>query len=245
VENRPCRIYLARLDQLRPGHDGLLTETEARRADRFRFAADRNRFVLATALLRLAVAERTGSEAAAVRLDRSCDLCGEQHGRPRLPGTGLHASISHSGDVVAVALTGCGPVGVDVEEIGPRDYEPLIPRVCGPEEQPHVGSAGDFYAYWTRKEAVLKATGSGLRMPMTKLTVTPPGSAPALLALDGDPPPCQLTDVTVGPGYAAAIAVLTAAEVPIRAADSAALLARPGGPAAASRPDGQYEGTDA
>ena len=171
------------------------------------------------------MAYRTGTGAVAVRLDRSCDRCGEPHGRPRLPGTDLHASISHSGDIVGVALTGSGPVGVDVEKIGERDYEPLIPRVCGPEERSYVCSAGDFYTYWTRKEAVLKATGTGLRTPMTRLTVTPPGSAPALLALDGDPPPCRLMDVTAGPGYAAAVAVLTAAQVEIAAVDSAALLA--------------------
>jgi 4'-phosphopantetheinyl transferase len=238
-----CELYLAELGQLLPWHHGLLTGTEEQRAARYRFAADRDRFVLATALLRLAAAAHAGIDPAAVRLDRSCDRCGEPHGRPRLPGTSLHASISHSGDLVAVALTSAGPVGVDVEEIRPRDYEPLIPRVCGPQERPHVASAGDFYTYWTRKEAVLKATGSGLRMPMTKLTVTPPGSAPALLALDGDPPPCQLMDVTAGSGYAAAIAVLTAAEAPVRMADSAALLARPG-PLAASRPDRHCEGTD-
>jgi 4'-phosphopantetheinyl transferase len=220
-----CSTYLARLDELRPWHHELLSATEEQRAGRYRFAADRDRFVLATALLRLAVAERTGTEAAAVRLDRSCDRCGEPHGRPQLPGTALHTSISHSGDVVAVALTDTGPVGIDVEAMRDRDYEALVPRVCRPEERPHITSAADFYAYWTRKEAVLKATGDGLRRPMDTVAVTPPGTDPALLALGGtEPPGCQMADVPAGPGYAASVAVLADHPVTFSEAASGALL---------------------
>jgi len=219
-----CDVYLARLDQLRPWHDGLLTEAELERAGRFRFPADRGRFVLGTALLRSAVAERTGSAPAAVRLDRRCDQCGEPHGRPRLPGTGLHASISHSGDIIMVALTSVGPVGVDVEEIKRLDYESLEASVCTPIERAQVRSAADFYVLWTRKEAVLKATGDGLRTPMTAVAVSPPASAPELLALGGSRPSCQLSDLEVGAGYAAAIAVLTAEPVMFGAAEAGALL---------------------
>jgi 4'-phosphopantetheinyl transferase len=171
------------------------------------------------------VAERTGTEPAAVRLDRSCDRCGEPHGRPRLPGTGLHTSISHSGHVVAVGLTASGPVGVDVEAMRDRDYEPLLGRVCRPEERPQVASAADFYAYWTRKEAVLKAVGEGLRRPMNTVAVTPPGTAPALLALgDGTPPPCRLADVAAGPGYAGSVAVLSEQPLTFADVDSGPLL---------------------
>jgi 4'-phosphopantetheinyl transferase len=211
-----CLVYLARLEQLRRGHDELLDEREAARAARFRFQADRDRFVLATALLRIVAAERAGTEPASVRLDRSCEACGRQHGRPRLPGTGLEASISHSGDVVAVALSHAGAVGVDVEVVGSRDYEPLVRSVCTAAERPLVRTAADFYAYWTRKEAVLKATGQGLRIPMTSVTVTPPGSAAGLLALNGARPPCQLADISAGAGYAGAVAVLTSEPVSVQ-----------------------------
>jgi 4'-phosphopantetheinyl transferase len=221
-----CGCYLARLDQLRPWHYELLSATEEQRAARYRFAADRDRFVLATALLRLVVAERTGAEALAVRLDRSCDRCGEPHGRPKLPGTDLHTSISHSGDVVGVALTASGPVGIDVEAVRDRDYAALVPRVCRPEERPHVTSAADFYAYWTRKEAVLKATGDGLRRSMDTVAVTPPGTGPALLALgDAEPPACQMADVPAGPGYAASVAVLADHPVTFSEVASGPLLA--------------------
>ena len=139
-----CTVYLARLDQLRPAHEQWLAAPEAARAARFRLVADRDRFVLATAVLRAAVAGRVGDAPARVPVDRGCEHCGGQHGRPRLPGTGLAASITHSGDVVAVALTEGGPVGVDVEAMGPRAYEPLLARVCTAAERRHVHTAARF-----------------------------------------------------------------------------------------------------
>lgn len=204
-----CAVYLARLSQLGPRHERLLSRPEAQRAARFRQKPDRDRFVLATAVLRTAVAQLAGGDPAALEVNRSCEHCGAQHGRPRLPGTGLEASISHSGDVVAVALTAGLPVGVDVEAISARDYEPLVPRVCTAAERQFVRTAEDFYAYWTKKEAVLKATGTGLRTPMTAVAVTPPGTAPAVAGTE----PCQLATITAGAGYAAAVAVLTGSPV--------------------------------
>jgi hypothetical protein len=55
-----------------------------------------------------------------------------------------------------------GPVGVDIEQVGAADYADLVSTVCTGSEQRNVGAATDFYAYWIRKEAVLKATGEGL-----------------------------------------------------------------------------------
>jgi 4'-phosphopantetheinyl transferase len=216
-----CSVYLAGLAQLRPGHRGLLDEREAERRARLWQHPDRDRFTLATALLRLAVAERTGAAPASVELDRSCERCGGQHGRPRLPGTGLAASISHSGDVVAVALTEGAPVGVDVEVIGAREYDSLVPSVCGQAERPFVRSAADFCAYWTRKEAVLKATGDGLRAPMTSVPVSEPRLAPALLGSDR---PCWMADIDAGAGYAGAVAVLTPGPVGFAVRGAGSLL---------------------
>jgi 4'-phosphopantetheinyl transferase len=222
-----CTVWLARLDQLRPGHDALLTSQEAARAAYFRLAADRSRFVLGTALLRCAVAQRLGISAAAVQLDRSCPDCGRQHGRPLLPGTNLEASIAHSGDLVAVALTEGQPVGVDVEENTHREYVSLLDYVCAPSERPHVTSRAAFYRYWTRKEAVLKATGAGLRTPMTSVLVSPPDEPATVVGHEPWPIPggCGLTDLNVPAGYTGALAILTERRPTINARDPAAILA--------------------
>jgi 4'-phosphopantetheinyl transferase len=238
-----CEIYLARLARLRPAHFGVLDDAEQRRAAAYRQAGDRDRFALGAALLRIAAGHILGAGAASIPVDRTCADCGQQHGRPMLPGTGLHVSVAHSADLVAVALTRAGPVGVDVEvdAAGPAVLDKsgldksgldaigldaigldAIGLACGPTERTQVRSRADFLTFWTRKEAVLKATGEGLRRPMTDLVVTPPGTPPALVAVAArQPPPCQLADIPCPDDYLGAAAVLTASQVVFTAAECA------------------------
>jgi len=218
-----CSVYLAHRRHLQDMHLSQLDNVEAQRRGRYRIDADRDRFTLAAVLLRAVVGRATGVQASAVVVDRTCDSCGDPHGRPRLPGSDLEVSISHSGDVVAVAVTTAGPVGVDVEQLG-VGHADLVPTVCTGSELRHVGTAADFYAYWTRKESVLKATGDGLRRPMTSIEVTPPGTAPALVSLDGSPGvACRMTDLRLE-GYAGAVAVLAAMQVSFDVFDAGWIL---------------------
>ena len=221
-----CEVHLATLRCLEPHHHALLDEQEARRRSRFRVDVDRDRFTLATVLLRALVAQRTNVDFATATIDRTCDICGKPHGRPRLAQPGLEASISHAGDVVAVALTTAGPVGVDIEVVAPGEYESLIASVCTQDEQEFVRGPRDFYAYWTRKEAVLKATGEGLRRPMTDLVVTAPDTAPSLLALAPatSPPICHMADVPAGDDYVGSVAVLDADAVEFTMIDATGFL---------------------
>lgn len=78
---------------------------------------------------------------------------------------------------------------------------------------------------WTRKEAILKATGHGLRLPMAEVVVSPPHEPPALLAFPAvEPPACQLATLDVGPNHVGAVAVLTAALLTVTVSDGAPLL---------------------
>lgn len=218
-----CRVYVAHRRHLLDWHRFLLDHLETERCRRYRLAADRDRFTLAAALLRVVAGKAFGVEASTVVIDRSCNTCGDPHGRPRLPGTGLQVSISHSGDVVAVAVTPAGPVGVDVEQFG-IGHTDLVPTVCTAPEIRHVGSSADFYTYWTRKEAVLKATGEGLHRRMTTIEVAPPGAPPALVSLDGSlGVACRMADLPL-PGYAGAVAVLTTCDVSFDVVDADPLL---------------------
>jgi len=220
-----CEVHVGRIHDLRAAHLTLLTDTELARARQYQRASDSDRSLLGAALLRITAARHLGVRPADVAVDRTCGRCGAQHGRPQLPGSGLHASVSHSGDIVAVALTGAGPVGVDVEAVRTIDFAAVTDSVCVPAERGEVRSALDFYTFWTRKEAVLKATGEGLSRPMTDLRVTPPGSAPVLLSLGRDAAPaCQMADISAGEGYQASAAVLTARPVAFSAHDAVTLL---------------------
>jgi len=219
-----CEVYVAHRRYLQDRHRTLLDGLETRRRSRYRFDADRDRFTLATVLLRAVTGRATGVNASAVVVDRTCATCGDPHGRPRLPGTHLEASISHSGDVVAVAVTQAGPVGVDIEQVGAADHADLVSTVCTGSEQRHVGTATDFYAYWTRKEAVLKATGEGLARSMTSIEVTPPGARPSLVSVDRSTDvACRMSDIHLD-GYAGAVAVMTTTHVSFGVYDAAGIL---------------------
>lgn len=139
-------------------YDGVLSPDErARAAGGPRSSA----FVAGAVLLRLAVSRRTGLAPEAVRIHRCCQRCGGSHGRPELPGTGLAASVSHSGDLVAVAVTDAAWVGIDVERV--RKVPPsLLPRVLSAHEQSLATDDASFCAIWTIKEALLKASGRGV-----------------------------------------------------------------------------------
>jgi 4'-phosphopantetheinyl transferase len=110
---------------MRPWHAEVLSDGERARREGLWDAGHRAQYTVAAALLRLVAAPLTGQAAARVVVDRSCPTCSRPHGRPRLTGTGLHVSISHSGAAVAVAVSNAGEVGVDVQHISPRP----IPRI--------------------------------------------------------------------------------------------------------------------
>lgn len=91
----------------------------------------------------------------------------------------LYFSLSHCHGVTALAVAQVAEVGCDIEKIRPRHYEKeLAQRVFSTEELHHwqklhqIGEepARDFfYQAWTLKEAWVKATGTGLRTPLSSL----------------------------------------------------------------------------
>jgi 4'-phosphopantetheinyl transferase len=185
-----------------PGLVALLDGHERNRLDRFRRPADQARYLAAHALVRLVLAEAVGGPAAALEFDRTC-RCGAQHGKPVLPG-GPGFSLTHAGDLVGVAVHPGGTVGLDVEQVRElSDLPAMVAHVCSPQES--AADADAFFALWTRKEALLKAVGTGLATPMSAITLGPAG----VLAWTGDDAPRDplwLADLHPAAGYHAAVA---------------------------------------
>jgi 4'-phosphopantetheinyl transferase len=201
-----------------------LDDAERRRAAAFHQPADATRFIAGRHLTRAVLARLTGRDPRALPIDRTCETCGEQHGRPRLADDeSLSLSVSHSAERIAVAVgRGC-QVGVDVEAVEPRqdrdDLEAMIKTCCTAAESaviaalPPAQRAVGFLSYWTRKEAVVKATGEGLREPLDHLEVSAPDQAPALLGWRGRPDMssrARLFAVHPGAGYLAALCAIDA-----------------------------------
>lgn len=144
----------------------LLTEEECVRSAAFRFEEHRREFVSARALLRTIVAGYCQLDPRDVAL--SCTPTGKlvlKDGSKRR----LEFSISHSGGLVAVAITDDSHrVGIDIEYGGRSIAVESLMHVLTSDERNAVTAARAcdrneaFLRFWTRKEAFCKATGSGL-----------------------------------------------------------------------------------
>jgi 4'-phosphopantetheinyl transferase len=164
-----------------PGEDRtalwlLLSEEERRAASRLYFEADRTRSAVAHARLRLILAAASGVEATVLEFGRSAT------GKPFLIGptgaTGLHFNLAHAGDFCAIAITRLGPVGIDIERVrSDLDVAALSAREFSRSEAawleslPESARRSAFYRLWTRKEAVLKAEGSGFSIALNEFDV--------------------------------------------------------------------------
>ena len=190
----------------------LLSPTERAFAERFRFAADRARFISGRALARCLVGRYSGVAPESVVLSFS------EFGKPSPAGIrDLHFNVSHSHDVVVCAIAR-RPVGVDVErveqipdlcELASRffsvDEFEALQRVEGAQKTRH------FFTCWTRKEAYVKAIGEGLSCPLSDFTVSIDPLHPRLLHRRGDPgAPARWTleNLDAGSEYVGAVATV-------------------------------------
>ncbi|GAB4085406.1 4'-phosphopantetheinyl transferase superfamily protein [Myceligenerans cantabricum] len=200
----PSRVNWRLTDVISPGEQGRL-ELLAREPDRRRFLA-------AASLLRLVGAHHLRTDPSLVVVDRTCPDCERPHGKPSLPGAGIEVSLSHADDLVVLAATRLGEVGVDIEKVGHLpDAEAMADLVVGPDEPVAPGRAEEqLLRYWTRKESLLKATGAGLRVPMRELTVSPADGPARLLSWAGDEAPgtVSMVDLVTRDGYCGALTVL-------------------------------------
>lgn len=234
VEPGICEVWWAHPASADASLLALLDDAERARFERFRLTADKFRFLAAHALIRLVLADRLGTDPAAVELHPTVCGCGRLHGKPRLLGEhgGLEFSLSHAGRRVVVAITTMAPVGVDVEEIRLlSDIEELAAAVLAEPERrelfrlPASERSAAFLAYWTRKESLLKATGDGLSRPAIDVVVSAPDKPPAVLDWRGGrPPQAQLFPLAPDPEHVASLAVLTGDQVRVRQHDGDPLL---------------------
>ena len=92
-------------------------------------------------------------------------------GKPYLPGCPIHFSLSHCKNAVACAV-GDAPIGVDVQD--EMDFSSrLADRICSEEERIALEKAADrgraLTELWTKKEALAKRSGKGLRERFSSL----------------------------------------------------------------------------
>jgi len=139
-----------------------------------------------------------------------------QHGKPALSGgnasSGLCFNLSHSSGLVVYAIARGRNLGIDVEHVRPDSAgEDIAERYFSAREMrdlrglPPEARVHGFFRCWTRKEAYLKATGMGLRIPLDSFAVSLAPGQPAEF-LSGVDPQWHLAAHNPAEGYAAAVA---------------------------------------
>jgi 4'-phosphopantetheinyl transferase len=210
-----------------PAIMALLDDAEQARHLRLRRPEDRARHATAHALVRLALGRLLDRTPAQLRFDRTCPQCGEPHGKPRLIGAGPEFSLTHSGGIVGVAVAEV-PVGVDVEDIAHHHSDPVLEdealtaaERAGLDDASVAERPAAFLQLWTRKEAVLKATGTGLTVPLRDVVVVPTGEPGALLPGSRS---LRIWNLTPGTGFVGALAAESVTELTVRQGDATELL---------------------
>jgi 4'-phosphopantetheinyl transferase len=190
---------------------GVLDAEERARASRLAAGRPRERFIVARALTRLALANALGIDAASVRLAVG------PRGKPRLASSraNLRFSLSHTGGRGVLALARGREVGVDLERERRIDTFLLARRCFSPQELadfealPPRERGSALFRCFTRKESFVKALGSGLSFALSGVDVGI-GAAPARQVWrgeDGGPAAWTTVSLDAGDGYAAALTV--------------------------------------
>ena len=176
-------ICLADLDATEPV-PSMLSTAELDRGDQFKSPVHRHRFLAGRTLLRQLLSEVTGRDPAALTFTTN------DHGKPFLVddagrlANGPAFNMSRSNELVlfAVAQSGsgfeAGSVGVDIEHVRPIEVEALARRFFSLRERSDLEAVeadrrlGAFFNVWARKEAVIKADGRGLSVPLDSFSVS-------------------------------------------------------------------------
>ncbi len=193
-----------------------LSEDERARAARFHFSHDRSRFIVARGVLRAILGRYVNVPPGQIEFRY------EYNGKPGLAAAceedELRFNLSHSHGLALYAVASGREVGIDIEYIhATKADDGIAERFFSPAEVaalralPAKKRTRAFFTCWTRKEAYIKARGTGLALPLDQFDVTvDPGQPAALLSTRGDPEEASrwsLRDLDPGPGCVAALAV--------------------------------------
>lgn len=154
------------------------------------------------------------AEQAGVQIVRSCPICGlDGHGRPMVRDGNVDISVTWVGRWGLIALADCR-LGIDAEllRVAPKP----VTSALSPSEVAALATLSgrdrthNFLRLWTAKEAVAKADGRGLTLPLPLLDVAPViPHGQTTVAVDGTNWHVVVLDHTFPDGEEAAFAIAT------------------------------------
>ncbi len=219
LEDNEIHVWRAQLD-LRLSQMGrlssILTDDELDKANRFSFEIDRKRFIAARGILRSILSRYTTICPSHLRFYYN------RYGKPFLvPDSSpylLNFNLSHSGSAALYAITRKMEIGVDIERVCSNfEYEEIVKHFFSDRDAsfldrlPNEKKLQAFYKCWTRKEAYIKAYGTGLSLALVSFDVSfAPWESSMLLTSKAEPQECSqwtLLDLKPALGYMGALAV--------------------------------------
>ena len=211
LPRKQVHVWHTRLDERTQPVEAWLSRAERERAARFRSQRERRRYVAARTFLRSLLARYLSCSPTEVVLGHASG------GKPELrSGTGqLRFNLTRSGELAAAAIGAAREVGVDVERVDPaRHPERLASRVLSPAEVAELDATAPgaerqqgFLRAWTRKEALLKACGTGIDRELATLDVGIDDARVVTLAdRAGSPSAWSVASFDPAPGYVGAVA---------------------------------------
>lgn len=184
---------------------------EVARANSYKSERLQKRFLSGRLKLRQILSLYTGSPVDKLEFSRGPE------GKPFLKNhPQIRFSQSQSGDIQMVAVASGLEVGIDLEKVRHDDFGVVARRFFSSDENDLLQTLTGkekletFFRIWTRKEAYVKALGTGLSYPLTAFTVS--GRATDTDALvhddccDRSPTSWRVTDISAPAGYFAALA---------------------------------------
>lgn len=136
----------------------LLNFKEQQKAIRFRHARDKKNYVVGKHISRVILAGLLNIKPADLKFYK------EDTGKPMV--NGMHFNISHTSKYVFIAISNTD-IGIDAEYMDTDfEYTDILNNCFSSEEIKFVKESETprlrFYLLWTRKEALIKATGEGI-----------------------------------------------------------------------------------
>ena len=152
-------------------HD-TLDQDEQQRAEKFTLQVIRDRFVATRGLLRTILAAYLNTDPTGLQF-----AIGE-YGKPTLFDHQLYFNLSHTADSLAIVTSNLEHIGIDIEQIKPRDSLYQLAERCFSATElaawrllPKTQQQRAFYQLWTQKEAFVKAVGRGIALGLDQCEI--------------------------------------------------------------------------
>jgi 4'-phosphopantetheinyl transferase len=212
VENAAVHVWRAALDG-GSGEERLwetwLSPEEKDRAARFIFPRDRRRFIAARGILRAILGLYLRRSPADIEFTYGPN--GKPALRPKRSEPLIHFNLSHSHGIAAYAFADQREVGIDVEAVRRGTAEQGVIDLAFSRDEiaelhalpPELRDEA-FFLGWTRKEAYLKARGTGMALPPETVGVSLSPDRPEVLRIT-DGSRWSLRSFEPAPGYVGAV----------------------------------------